>query len=149
VAVAVTALPAAPTEDVLSSTQCGAGIPTVSVLGTAVQMRWYDGNLGASALLQSGGLTYLSSISGTQTFYVGVNNGTCETAPDSRTPLTVTVSTADILSASVSPIGSICLGASVALSVSKTGSAQTYALTWTASPALNSGIPTSTAGSWI
>ena len=147
VGVTVTALPSAPTANVASSTQCGSGVPTVSVSGTAGQMRWYDGNTSGAILLQTGGLTFASPITSTQTLYVAVNNGTCETAPSNRTPLVITVSAADALTASVSPVGNICLGNSIDLSVAQTGSNQSYTLTWTASPAAGSGIPTPIAGS--
>jgi len=133
----------APTADVSSSTQCGSAIPTVSVSGTAANMRWYSASSGGT-LLQTGGLTYSTAISTTTTFYVAQVSGSCES--QTRTPLTVTVTSPDALTASASAL-SICQGNSVDLSVSQTGSTNSYSLLWTASPSANSGIPTSVAGS--
>lgn len=133
----------APTANVSSSSQCGSAIPTVSVSGTAADMRWYNASSGGT-LLQTGGLTYSTAISTTTTFYVAQVSGSCEST--SRTPLTVTVSSPDALTASASSL-SICQGNSVNLSVSQTGSTNSYSLVWTASPAAGSGIPTSVSGS--
>ena len=146
VTVTTNTLPNAPSANVASSTQCGAAVPTVSVSGTAGQMRWYDGNTGGATLLQTGGLTYTSSVSSTQTLYVGVNNGTCETAPASRTALSVTVNAADALTAAVTPTGNICLGSSISLSVTQSGgNGNTYTLTWAAAGA-GSGLTSPAAG---
>lgn len=127
----------APTANVSSSSQCGSAIPTVSVSGTSANMRWYSADYPGGTLLQTGGLTYGTTISTTTTLYVAQVSGSCEST--TRTPLTVTVSSADALSASASST-SICLGASIDLSTSQTGSTNTYALTWTASPVSGSGI---------
>ena len=140
VAVTVVSLPTAPTL-VGNSVQCGAGVPTASVSGAAT-LRWYDLPTGGT-VLQSGGTTYASSISATDTFYVSSFNGTCESA---RTMVIATVNAPDALTASASSTTIACLGNSTDLSVAQTGSSQSYTLTWTATPSAGSGIPTSAAG---
>ncbi|MBK8351667.1 MAG: hypothetical protein IPL21_08155 [Saprospirales bacterium] len=140
VAVTVVSLPTAPTL-VGNSVQCGAGVPTASVSGAAT-LRWYDLPTGGT-VLQSGGTTYASSISATDTFYVSSFNGTCESV---RTMVIATVNSPDALTASASSTTIACLGNSTDLSVAQTGNSQSYTLTWTATPSAGSGIPTSAAG---
>ncbi|MBK8351668.1 MAG: hypothetical protein IPL21_08160 [Saprospirales bacterium] len=140
VAVTVVSLPTAPTL-VGNSVQCGAGVPTASISGAAT-LRWYDVPTGGT-VLQSGGTTYASSISATDTFYVSSFNGTCESA---RTMVIAMVNAPDALTASASSTTIACLGNSCYLSVTQTGSTQSYNLTWTATPSECSGIPTSAAG---
>lgn len=100
----VNPIPAAPTAGVASSTQCGAGVPTVSVTGTAANMRWYDVATGGTPL-QEDGLTYASSIATTTTFYVEQVALGCTSA--TRTPLTVTVSSPPAFAVTPSS-GAIC-----------------------------------------
>lgn len=80
--------PVAPTADIAISNQCAPGVPAVSVSGNEAEMRWYNQASGGT-LLQTGGLTYTTSISTTTTFYVErvVNGCTSGT----RTPLTANV----------------------------------------------------------
>jgi hypothetical protein len=94
----------------------------------------------------AGSTTYLSPVSTTTTFYVSEFSGGC---PSARVPVTVTVTTPDPLVASASAVSNVCVNTPVSLSVSQTGSANTYVLSWTADPVTGSGIPTSTAGSLV
>ena len=141
----------APTADVATSSQCGSAIPTVSVLGTAANMRWYSAST-AGTLLQTGGLTYTTAISSTTTFYVAQVSGSCEST--TRTPLTVTVSSPDVVTAYVGgsgtsggattpPNDTICIGATENLYVLQTGSTNTYSYTWSC-PTTGNGLGTTT-----
>lgn len=142
----------APTADVSSSTQCGSAIPTVSVSGTAANMRWYSASSGGT-LLQTGGLTYSTAISTTTTFYVAQVSGSCES--QTRTPLTVTVNSPDPVQAYLdgsgttgghvsAPSDTICIGDTKHMYVIKSsGTTNTYSYTWTCGTTGN-GLPGTT-----
>lgn len=100
-------------------------------------------NIQASQIA-AGSTTYLSPISATTTFYVSEISGGCISA---RTPVSVTVTTPNALTASTTAPSSVCANTPVSLAVSQTGSSNTYSLSWTASPATGSGIPTGISGS--
>lgn len=81
--------------------------------------------------------TYQSAVNSTTSFYVselGVNG--CESP---RSTVTVNVSTPDTITASTAA-ALACENASVTLNVVKTGNANIYNYSWTASPAAGSGI---------
>lgn len=151
VAVTVTSV-SAPTANVSSSTQCGTAVPTVSVSGTAANMRWYSASSGGT-LLQTGGLTYSTAISTTTTFYVSQVSGSCEST--TRTPLTVTVNSPDPIQAYLdgsgtsgghvsAPSDTICLGDTKHMYVIKSsGTTNTYSYTWTCGTSGN-GLPGTT-----
>jgi gliding motility-associated-like protein len=76
-------------------------------------------------------------IGATTTFYVsevGVNG--CESA---RTPVTITVTPADAITATASNTTNLCINTPVNLSVTQTGTNNTYLYTWTATPQAGSG----------
>ncbi len=126
-------LPTAPTAT--NSAQCGAAIPTASVVSTSglptPSFIWYDAATAGTALQTSTSTTYTTAISSTTTFYVAELNTVtgCESA---RTAVTVTVATADDITASVD-FATICIGASVNLSVVNDNPTplQSYTYTWT------------------
>jgi gliding motility-associated-like protein len=85
----ITALPAAPT--VTGATVCS---PSTALLtasgGTTGQYRWYTVSTGGTAISgQTNNTLTTPSITATTTFYVSIDNGTCESL---RTPVTATVS---------------------------------------------------------
>ncbi len=133
VTVTVNPLPTAPTAS--NSAQCGTQIPTASVSSNSglstPTFKWYDAAVGGTVLQNSTSTTYASTVATTTTFYVAeINTLTgCESA---RTPITVTVSSADGILASANN-SSICIGSSVNLSVANTNSTpnQSYSYTWT------------------
>ena len=133
--------PTAPTAT--NSSQCGAGVPTASVADpngfTTPTFKWYAAATGGTALQSATSTTYTTAVTNTTTFYVSVVNPatSCESG---RTAVTVTVTPADVLTASASQTTIACLGGSTTLDVTQTGSNQNYALTWTASPQAGSGI---------
>jgi hypothetical protein len=94
----------------------------------------------------AGSPTYLSPISITTTFHVSELSGGCLSA---RTPVTVTVTSPNALTASSSALSNVCVNTPITLSVVQTGSSNSYALDWTASPATGSGIATSVSGSLV
>lgn len=126
-----------PTANVDTSTQCGSGTPTVSVSGTGT-FKWYTQAIGGTEIAgQSGNsLSSYPIISNTR-FYVSQVSGSCESG---RVLLKAGVISPDALTAA-STTTSICYGSgSYDLSVTQTGSTNSYALTWTASPVSGSGI---------
>jgi hypothetical protein len=84
--------------------------------------------------------TYKSPISTTTSFYVSETgtNGCSST----RTPVTATVNIPDLLTASASNTVNVCVNTPITLSVAKTGTTNTYAYTWYATPATGSGVAT-------
>jgi len=92
--------------------------------------------------------TYLSSVSNTTDFYVsemGVNG--CESP---RTQVTATVTFGDPVTAEAkvagSPVTSVCTATPFDLSTLQPGTTNNYTYTWTASPAVGSGITGSASG---
>ena len=126
-----------PTANVDTSTQCGSGTPTVSVSGTGT-FKWYTQAIGGTEIAgQSGNsLSSYPIISNTR-FYVSQVSGSCESG---RVLLKAGVISPDALTAA-STTTAICYGSgSYDLSVTQTGSTNSYTLTWTASPVSGSGI---------
>ncbi|MBS1615500.1 MAG: hypothetical protein JST06_05215, partial [Bacteroidetes bacterium] len=144
VAVTLLPLPSAPTAT--NSLQCGVHVPTASVSGAAADStyRWYDAALGGN-LVQTGGSTYTSLVSKTDTFYVSIFNGQCES---SRTPIKITVTQPDAVTAS-SPTNPYCANAAVSLVATKATGTNTYTYSWAATPTANSGITGSVSGGSI
>ncbi len=148
--VTVNPLPGAPAT--VNSTQCGFGVPTASVSGTGNgtgTFKWYDAASGGT-LLQSGtSATYTGSISSSTTLYVSESNTTtgCE---GPRSAVTATVTPTDAITASSIP-ASGCLGNPISLSVSQTGSTQTYTYSWNAigANAASSGMTGSMSGASV
>lgn len=130
----------------LPSVQCGTGVPTAQVSGgTNGQYRWYLTPTGGTALAgETNDLLSAYSISVPTTFYVAINDGTCESA---RTSILADVIAPDAVTANAASLA-VCIGSPVDLSITQTGSNQTYSFTWTAtSPnAATSGITGSVAG---
>ncbi len=131
--VTVNPLPTAPTAT--NSTQCGNAVPTASVTSTSglptPTFIWYSAAVAGTALQTNTSNTYTTAISSTTTFYVAELNTVtgCESA---RTAVTVTVATADNISASANN-ATICIGSSVDLSVINANPTpvQSYTYTWT------------------
>ena len=134
-------LPTAPTA--ANSAHCGTKIPTASVTKTSGAngtgtFNWYTTPTGSTTAQVGTSTTFTSMISATTTFYVsevGVNG--CESA---RTPVTITVTPVDAITASASNTTNLCINTPVDLSVTQTGTNNTYAYTWTATPQAGSGI---------
>lgn len=130
----------------LPSTQCGTGVPTAQVSGgTNGQYRWYLASSGGTALAgETNDVLSSYSISTPTTFYVAINDGTCESA---RTPILADVISPDAVTAVAASL-QVCLDEPVNLSITQVGSNQNYSFTWTAtSPnAATSGITGSVPG---
>ena len=156
VPVTVVALPTAPVGT--NSAQCGTQVPSASVSDpngyTTPTFTWYSASTGGTVLQASTATTYGTAISATTTFYVSVKNPASPFCESARTPVTVTVSAPDAVTAfaggtgitggSIAP-AAVCVGA-VNLYVIQSGTNQNYTYTWTASPVAGSGIPTSLVG---
>jgi len=148
VTVTVNPIPTAPTAGT-ASTQCGSGVPTVSVSDpntfTTPTFKWYADNVTTTALQTSTSVTYTTAITTTTSFWVSVINPTtgCESP---RTQVTANVTTPDAVSASSN--GPICLNSNLDLTATVTSgtNANIYTYTWAATPAAGSGIPTTVAG---
>ncbi|MFT3911080.1 MAG: T9SS type A sorting domain-containing protein [Ferruginibacter sp.] len=143
VTVTVNVVPPVPTAT--NSTQCGLHVPTASVTSTGGTVKWYSAPTGGTLLQSSTATTYQTAINATTTFYVSESNGNCESG---RVAVTVTVTTPDAVVASVDD-NTACPNQTIHLSAVNNASSpvNTYAYTWTATPAAGSGIPTSTTGS--
>ena len=136
VEVQVLPIPAAPAGT--DSTQCGNGAPFCYVQGTSgAVFNWYDAAVGGTLLQSSISTTYTTSINATTTFYVSeVGTNGC---PGLRVAVTETVTIPDAIDAQASDT-TICPGTSIDLSVTQTGSFNTYNYTWNALPSSGSGI---------
>jgi len=90
VTITVNALPTAPTTT--GNASCVAASLTLSATGgTAGQYRWYTVATGGTAIAGQTNNTYSTPvITITTTYYVSINNGTCESA---RTPVVATINT--------------------------------------------------------
>ncbi|HRO17909.1 MAG TPA: GEVED domain-containing protein [Ferruginibacter sp.] len=131
------------------SEHCGNVVPEASVASGGVNgsgtFNWYDAVSGGNLLQSSTSTTYISTVSTSTTFYVSeIGANGCESE---RTPVAVTVIEADPLSLSATDT-EICIGQSTDLSVSQTGSNNTYDLSWSASPA-GSGVDGSETGAFL
>jgi gliding motility-associated-like protein len=86
----INTIPGPPTET--GASRCGAGTVVLNASGgTAGQYRWYTLPTGGTAIAGQTSSSYTTpSISATTSYYVAINNGTCESA---RTPVTATVNT--------------------------------------------------------
>lgn len=82
--------PAAPTTT--GSSSCGSGAITLTAAGgTAGQYRWYTVAVAGTAIAGQTNATYTTPvITGTTTYYVAINNGTCEST---RTAVVATINT--------------------------------------------------------
>jgi gliding motility-associated-like protein len=89
----INTVPSAPTTTGNSS--CGAAAVTLSASGgTAGQYRWYTVATGGTAIAGQTNSTYTTPvISTTTTYYVSINNGTCEST---RTAVVATINTAPV-----------------------------------------------------
>jgi trimeric autotransporter adhesin len=148
VTVTTVALPTAPTAT--NSAQCGTAIATAVVTSTTglatPTFNWYAATTGGVALQSSTSTTYTTAVTATTTFHVSELNSItgCESP---RTPITVTVASADLISATTS-LAVICQGASVTLTAANLNATplQSYTYTWTS--VAGSGV-TSTVGASI
>lgn len=131
------------------STQCGTQQPTASVTDpnnfSFPIINWYASNTAATPLQSSILNTYTNDVSATTTFYVSLVNPitNCES---SRTPVLVTVTIPDLISATTSS-AAICLGESITLTSVNTAStpSQTYTYAWSSQD--GSGVVNGTPGS--
>ncbi len=138
VTVTVNPVPTVPTAT--NATQCGPGIPGVSVTSTSGLptpiYKWYNAPTGGTLLQSSTSNTYTSVISVTTTFYVSEATAAgCESA--SRVAVTETITAAPALSITPGSTTSFCIGGSVSLAASGAGYVN---FAWTAVPSVGSGI---------
>jgi hypothetical protein len=132
-----------------NSSQCGAGVPTASVMDTNAfttpVFKWYSASTGGTVLQSSTSTTFTSSIAGTTTFYVAVVTPVtlCESL---RTPVTVTFQAADTITITPSTT-TTCEDTAFTLGASSANAGYVY--TWTANPVAGSGIPTNLVGSSV
>jgi len=101
---------------------CGPGVITITASGgTNGQYRWYDVATGGTALTGEVNSTYTTpSINSTTTYYVSVNDGTCEST---RTSVVATINSA--IPAPTTTGGSLC-GAGVVTLTASGGTAGQY-----------------------
>jgi gliding motility-associated-like protein len=133
------------------SSQCGTQQPTASVTDpnnfSSPIINWYASNTAATPLQSSFLNTFTNNVSATTTFYVSIVNPitNCES---SRTPVLVTVTIPDLISATTSS-AAICLGESITLTSANTSStpSQTYTFAWSSQN--GSGIVNGTPGSTL
>ncbi|MBS1741980.1 MAG: T9SS type A sorting domain-containing protein [Bacteroidetes bacterium] len=142
--VAVTVNPLPPVPGANNSTQCGTAVPAAFVTtgGGGGGFTWYDMQTGGT-VLQSGGATYTTAISTTTHFWVSESDGTCESP---RVEVVATVNAPDPVNATSD--GPVCSNSTLNLTATVTDgtNGNSYAYTWTASPATGSGIPSSVNG---
>jgi hypothetical protein len=140
--VVVNPIPTAPTAN--DSTRCGYGLFTSTVTSTTSNVgpifKWYLAPTGGTTI-QSGTSTSLINIyvNTTTTYYVSeVDPITgCESA---RTPVVMTIVQPDAITAT-SSVSSLCLpNVAVDLNAVQTGSTNTYNYSWSAVPAIGSGL---------
>ena len=147
VAITVIAKPLSPVA--VPSSQCGTQQPTASVTNpnnfSFPVINWYASNTAATPLQTSILNTYTNDVSATTTFYVSLVNPitNCES---SRTPVLVTVTTPDLISATTSS-AAICLGQSITLTSVNTASTPSQAYTYAWSSQDGSGVVNGTPGS--
>ena len=126
-----------------NSTQCGLGTPTASVAGAGGNMNWYLASTGGSPLAGQSGTSLTGyPISSTTTFYVAEFDGSCESA---RTEVIAEVTAPPAVTATNSVVTSTCPFTDFTLTATSSNDPN-YAYTWTATPAIGSGIPTSVSG---
>ena len=85
----INSLPATPTA--IGASSCGPASPVTLIAsgGTNGQYRWYTSSTGGTAIAGETNSSYTTpSISATTTYFVSINNGTCES---SRTTVTATI----------------------------------------------------------
>ena len=117
--VGINSLPAAP--GTTPGSNCGPGTVTLTASGgSAGQYRWYTVPTGGTAIAGQSSATYSPTISSTTTYYVAINNGTCES---NRTSVVATIN--PIPSAPGVTPGSNCGPGTVTLTASG-GSAGQY-----------------------
>ena len=144
--VTVTANPLPTAPSTTNSAQCGAQIPTASVVSASglptPTFVWYDAAVAGTLLQTSTSTTYTSVIGVTTTLYVGEKNMTtgCESA---LVPVTITVATADLIQASID-LPTICIGQTVNLSVVNLNATPLQSYTYTWSSTAGNGLVTST-----
>ncbi len=116
----VNTLPGAPS--VTGNSSCAAGSLTLSASGGAAgQYRWYTVAVGGTAIAGQTNATYSTPvIAATTTYYVAINNGTCQGA---RTAVTATINTPPVAPGTTGR--TICNGSTASLSASG-GSAGQY-----------------------
>ncbi|MDQ2658286.1 MAG: hypothetical protein M3Y60_12765, partial [Bacteroidota bacterium] len=116
----VNALPAAPS--VTGNSSCAAGSIALSASGgSAGQYRWYTVSTGGTPIAGQTNATYSTPVlAATTTYYVAINNGTCQSA---RTAVTATINTPPVAPGTTGR--TICNGSTASLSASG-GSAGQY-----------------------
>ena len=109
----INTLPDAPTTS--GASQCGNGSVTLNAAGgTNGQYRWYSVSSGGTAIAgETNNSLTTPSISSTTTYYVSIDNGTCEGA---RTAVTATINTSPV--APITSAGSRCGIGSLTLNAS-------------------------------
>ncbi|MFN8246396.1 MAG: GEVED domain-containing protein [Ferruginibacter sp.] len=132
-AVTVNSIPTAPSAVNGTSTQCGTGVPGVSVSSTSglptPVFRWRDDANPNVVLQESTSTTYTGSILGTTTFRVSEVNLGCESG---YITVTATVNTPPTLQITPSGPTTYCAGGTVTLDAGAAPTSNTYTtFTWT------------------
>lgn len=124
----------------IGSAHCGEQVPTCSASGALPGQfyRWYTTASGGTPIANENGATLTNYLmTATQTLYVSISDNTCESA---RTPVIVNVTVPDALAVVSNRNNPLCLGLPRDLVVNQTGSTNNYALTWTSTDYINSGM---------
>ncbi len=142
VQVNVTPLPSLPI--VTNIGQCGLGVSPSNVVGGA-SYNWYATPTSTTVLQSGASSTYTTAVGATTTWYVTSVNGACESSP--RVAVTASVTLPDAVNAA-SSASLLCVGGSnaITLTANQVGTNNAYSFTWTATPAVGSGMATSVTG---
>ncbi len=143
----VAELPGAPSDPVNSS-QCGAGIPAISVTasGGNGHVHWYADSTSTSEYPGAGNnQTFGASISNTDTLWASQDAGGCQGA---RVAVIAVVTQPDVITI-VPSSNPVCGNDPLTLSATRTTYANNYTHHWSATPSTGSGISSSGFGGTI
>jgi hypothetical protein len=140
--VVVNAIPTTPIAT--NAVQCGLGVPTASVSG-GTSYNWYASPTSTTVLQSGSASNYTTSINNTTSWYVSsVSSSGCSSP---LALVTQSVNIPDAITASTNSVAICATGTStVTLTAANTGTTNNYTYSWTASPALGSGITGSLSG---
>jgi hypothetical protein len=155
--ITVNPIPSVPT--LTAGGHCGANLPTCVASSnsglTAPQFTWYSA-VTAGTTIQAANVstTITTPTTATANYWITETVNGCVSSPrvTSATAPTEVVTQPDAATAgNTAPVAGVCLGGSVNLTATKTGTASgnNYTVVWTASPATGSGIATTLAGGVI
>jgi len=143
--VEVNAIPTTPVAT--NAVQCGFGVPTASVSG-GTSYNWYASPTSTTVLQSGSASNYTTSINNTTSWYVSsVSSSGCSSP---LALVTQSVNIPDAITASTNSVAICATGTStVTLTAANTGTTNNYTYSWTASPALGSGITGSLSGTSV